>query len=260
MIWFSVHRLSKVHVYLEGGRLCDSDEACLARCDQDNDGQVDNGLCTGPVNQVGSAWFKKILLILYFLEGQLINKLVTIASHWASIVSCLSLVLLPRGCWTGWMELKRKWCSSIILLLTTILSLLIIFVLFHNRLSRGVTASSLTTKPTLCVITGMSSFLTAVATPGPALGTPKVLVTGTFQIITQFHFKFQPYYKTDYVKPYQACHKQHKNLCASFSVPSTKPNGPQFRWQPLRGKSKWNDSVRNLKLLFRSLQITNMVK
>ena len=46
-----VFRLSKVHVHLEGGNLCDSDEACVDRCDQDHDGQVDNGLCTGPVIQ-----------------------------------------------------------------------------------------------------------------------------------------------------------------------------------------------------------------
>ena len=162
-----------------------------------------------------------------------------------------SLAPLPRGCWTGWMELKRKWCSSINLLLTTILSLLIIFLFFHNRLSRGVTASSLTTKPTLCVITGMSSFLTAVATPGPALGTPKVLVTGTFQIITQFHFKFQPYLKLiEYVKPHQAFQKQHKNLCASFSVPSTKPNGPQFRWQPLRENQNEMTQLETLRVVF----------
>ena len=44
-------RLSKVHVHLEGGNLCDSDPTCAERCDQDGDGQVDNSLCTGPVAQ-----------------------------------------------------------------------------------------------------------------------------------------------------------------------------------------------------------------
>merc|ERR1712141_211677 len=39
-------KLKKVHVHLNGGNLCDSDETCLARCDQNHDGVVDNHLCT----------------------------------------------------------------------------------------------------------------------------------------------------------------------------------------------------------------------
>ena len=60
----SAFRLSKVHVHLEGGNLCDSDEACFDRCDQDHDGQVDNGLCTGPVTQAGSSFVKHDVVIL----------------------------------------------------------------------------------------------------------------------------------------------------------------------------------------------------
>ena len=33
---------------LQGGNLCDSDESCLYRCDEDGDGVVDGGLCKEP--------------------------------------------------------------------------------------------------------------------------------------------------------------------------------------------------------------------
>ena len=44
-------KLKKVHVHLNGGNLCDSDETCLARCDQNQDGEVDNNLCTASTKQ-----------------------------------------------------------------------------------------------------------------------------------------------------------------------------------------------------------------
>ena len=44
-------KLGKIHVDLEGGNLCDSDETCLARCDRDNDGEVDNHYCTASTGQ-----------------------------------------------------------------------------------------------------------------------------------------------------------------------------------------------------------------
>merc|ERR1711970_1562745 len=44
-------KLNKVHVHLNGGNLCDSDQTCEDRCDQDHDGQVDNRLCTASTKQ-----------------------------------------------------------------------------------------------------------------------------------------------------------------------------------------------------------------
>ena len=38
-------KLGKIHVHLNGGSLCDSDEACIQRCDKDGDGIVDNRVC-----------------------------------------------------------------------------------------------------------------------------------------------------------------------------------------------------------------------
>ena len=44
-------KLDKIHVHLNGGNLCDDDEACVERCDQDHDGVVDNHLCTAATKQ-----------------------------------------------------------------------------------------------------------------------------------------------------------------------------------------------------------------
>jgi len=44
-------KLDKVHVHLNGGNLCDSDQTCLDRCDQNHDGQIDNHLCTASTKQ-----------------------------------------------------------------------------------------------------------------------------------------------------------------------------------------------------------------
>ena len=44
-------KLDKVHVHLQGGNLCDSDVDCLARCDRNHDGEVDNSLCTASSRQ-----------------------------------------------------------------------------------------------------------------------------------------------------------------------------------------------------------------
>merc|ERR550539_1679288 len=45
-------KLGRVHVHLEGGNLCDSDQDCLARCDADGDGEVEGRLCTASTQQV----------------------------------------------------------------------------------------------------------------------------------------------------------------------------------------------------------------
>merc|ERR1719369_1817762 len=39
-------KLDKIHIHLNGGNLCDSDQSCLDRCDQNHDGEIDNHLCT----------------------------------------------------------------------------------------------------------------------------------------------------------------------------------------------------------------------
>ena len=40
-------KLSKIHVHLQGGAMCESDEDCVKRCDKDGDGVVDaRGLFT----------------------------------------------------------------------------------------------------------------------------------------------------------------------------------------------------------------------
>ena len=45
-------KLGRVHVHLEGGNLCDSDQDCLARCDKDGDGEVEGRLCTASTQQM----------------------------------------------------------------------------------------------------------------------------------------------------------------------------------------------------------------
>ena len=43
------HLIGPLHTNtLQGGNLCDSDESCLYRCDEDGDGIVDGGLCKEP--------------------------------------------------------------------------------------------------------------------------------------------------------------------------------------------------------------------
>ena len=44
-------KLGRVHLHLEGGNLCDSDQDCLARCDGDGDGEVEGRLCTASTQQ-----------------------------------------------------------------------------------------------------------------------------------------------------------------------------------------------------------------
>ena len=40
-------KLGKIHVHLQGGAMCESDDACVHRCDTDGDGVVDaRGLFT----------------------------------------------------------------------------------------------------------------------------------------------------------------------------------------------------------------------